>query len=280
MIGVMCRSLSSSPRGKNIFLEQELQKLYLQLPFYYSGTLFAFYKKNKVKRRFLVVVTSAVFIVFISCTNAPKSDEAKTTEAKEVNSDKSGETWKINTSDSKIEWVATKVTGYHVGNVPIKTGEIYIKNGNVTGGKFVLDLANMQVTGPKSVDSASSKKLLGHLKSADFFDVEKNPEGTFELTDIRPYKGEAIKDTTDPRQEEINKYKVTDPTHTVSGNLTLKGITKNIEFPARITVSGNTAEAIAKFNINRKDWGIVYPGKPDDLIRDAIHLGISIKAVK
>jgi polyisoprenoid-binding protein YceI len=66
----------------------------------------------------------------------------------------------------------------------------------------------------------------------------------------------------------------------VSGNLTLKGVTKNIEFPARITVSGNTAEAIAKFNIDRKDWGIVYPGKPDDLIRDAIHLGISIKAAK
>ena len=97
---------------------------------------------------------------------------------------------------------------------------------------------------------------------------------------MRPYTGNAIKDTVDPRQEEINKYKVTDPTHLVSGNLTLKGVTKNIEFPARITVSGNSAEAIAKFNIDRKDWGIVYPGKPDDLIRDAIHLGISIKAAK
>ena len=66
----------------------------------------------------------------------------------------------------------------------------------------------------------------------------------------------------------------------MSGNLTLKGVTKNIEFPARITVSGNIAEAIAKFNIDRKEWGIVYPGQPDDLIRDQIHLGISIKASK
>jgi hypothetical protein len=57
-------------------------------------------------------------------------------------------------------------------------------------------------------------------------------------------------------------------------------VTKNIEFPARITVSGNTAEAIAKFNIDRRDWNITYPGQPDDLIRDDIHLGISIKAVK
>jgi len=257
-----------------------MQKLYPQLLVPYSGILFAFNRKKRMKRRFLVVATSAAMLAFISCTNAPKSDEAKTTEAKDVSTDKSGETWKVNTTESKIEWVATKVTGYHTGDVPVKSGEIYVKDGEVTGGRFVMDLANMHVTGPKSVDSAKSKKLLGHLKSADFFDVEKNPEAVFELTAIKPYKGDAIKDTTDPRQEEISKYKVSNLTHLVSGNLTLKGITKNIEFPARITVSGNTAEAVAKFNIDRKDWNIVYPGQPDDLIRDAIHLGISIKGVK
>ena len=228
----------------------------------------------------LLAILMTGSIAFFSCTNAPESDEAKTTEAKKVDNEKQGDIWKLNISDSKVEWVGTKVSGYHVGNVPLKSGEINVKNDEVTGGKFILDLVNMQVVGPKGSDTAGNKKLLGHLKSADFFDVEKNPEGTFELTDVRPYKGDAIKDTTDPRQEEINKYKVTDPTHTVSGNLTLKGVTKNIEFPARITVSGNTAEAIAKFNIDRKDWGIVYPGKPDDLIRDAIHLGISIKAAR
>ena len=232
-----------------------------------------------MKAKFLAVLMLGL-IAFFSCTNAPESDEAKTTEAKKVDNDKTGETWKLNISDSKVEWVGTKVSGYHVGTVPLKSGEIHVKNDEVTGGKFILDIANMQVVGPKGSDTTMNKKLLGHLKSADFFDIEKNPEGSFELTDVRPYKGDAIKDTTDPRQEEINKYKVTDPTHTVSGNLTLKGVTKNIEFPARITVSGNTAEAIAKFNIDRKDWGIIYPGKPDDLIRDAIHLGISIKAAK
>ena len=130
------------------------------------------------------------------------------------------------------------------------------------------------------MDSASINKLTGHLKSADFFDVEKNPEGMFELTAVEKYSGAAVKDSTDARQEQISKYKVTDPTHTVSGNLTLKGVTKNISFPARITVSGNSVEAIAKFNFNRKDWNIVYAGKPDDLIRDNVHLGISIKAEK
>ena len=234
-----------------------------------------------MKTRFFPTVMLAGLLASFSCTNAPKSDEATTTEAKEVNEDSAtGETWKLNVSESRIEWMATKVSGYHTGDVPLKSGEISVKNGEVTGGKFLLDLANMKVLGPKTVSEANSKKLLGHLKSADFFEVEKYPEGSFELTGVNPYKGNALKDTTDPRQEEISKYKITDPTHTLSGNLTLKGIAKNIEFPARITVTGNTAEAGAKFNIDRKDWNIIYPGQPDDLIRDAIHLGISIKAMK
>ena len=233
-----------------------------------------------MKTRFLTTATIVALFASFSCTNAPDSDEAKTTDAKEVNQSKSGEKWNLNVSDSKIEWIGTKVSGYHTGIVPLKSGEVYVNNGEVTGGKFVMDVANIQVLGPKGSDTARNNKLQGHLKSADFFDVTKHPEGTFELTNVKLYKGDAIKDSADARQDEISEYKVTNPTHLVSGNLTLKGVTKNIEFPARITVSGNTAEAIAKFNIDRKEWGIVYPGQPDDLIRDAVHLGISIKAVK
>lgn len=218
-------------------------------------------------------------LICVSCTNAPESDEAKTSEAKEVDKRK-GEVWKLNVSESKIEWIGTKVSGYHTGTIPLKNGEIFVDNAEVTGGKFVMDAANLIVSGPKSVDEKSNQKLLGHLKSSDFFDVEKYPEATFELTAVKPYSGAAISDTTDPRQDEISEYKVTNPTHHISGNLTIKGVTKNIEFPARITVSGNSAEAIAKFNIDRKEWDIVYPGQPDDLIRDAIHLGILIKAAK
>jgi hypothetical protein len=220
----------------------------------------------------------AILLGLFACTDAPDSYDAKTTEAKTVVENQTGEKWNVNTNESKIEWIGTKVSGYHTGIVPVKNGEVFVNNGELTGGKFVLDVANMVVSGPKGSDSARNQKLLGHLKSADFFDVAAHPEGTFELTGFKAYKGGAIKDTTDVRQDEISEYKVTSPTHLVSGNLTLKGITKNIEFPARITVSGNTAEAIAKFNIDRKQWGIVYPGQPDDLIRDQIHLGIAIKA--
>lgn len=232
-----------------------------------------------MKKEFIALMGFGL-LTFISCTNAPESDKAKTTDAKEIDQSKTGEKWNLNISDSKIEWIGTKVTGYHTGTVPVKNGEIYVSNGEVTGGKIVLDVANMNVSGPKTVDSTSNKKLLGHLKSADFFDVSAYPDATFEFTGVKPYSGGAVKDTVDERQKEIDEYKVTDPTHLVSGNLTMKGVTKNIEFPARITISGHNAEAVAKFNINRKDWGIVYKGKPDDLIRDEIHLGISIKASK
>ncbi len=217
--------------------------------------------------------------LLFSCTNAPDSDKAKTSNAKAVNSSDANERWPIDVAASKIEWVGTKVSGYHTGVVPLKSGEVLLADGNVTGGKFIMDLANLTVSGPKGNDQTGNDKLLGHLKSADFFDVENNPEATFELTDVKPFSG-TVKDTTDERQEEINEYRFTDPTHTVSGNLTIKGISKNIQFPARITVSGDAVEARAKFNIDRKEWSIVYPGKPDDLIRDEIHLGIAIMAKK
>jgi len=222
----------------------------------------------------------AGMVALYSCTSAPESDKATTTEAQAVSTDSAGQKWNINTNASTIEWVGTKVSGYHTGVVPLKTGDITVKDGVVTGGRFVMDMANLTVTGPKGSDTASNNKLKGHLQSADFFDVTRHPEGSFELTAVEAYKGGAVKDSTDVRQEKISKYKVTDPTHTVSGNLTLKGISKNISVPARITVTGNSVEAIAKFNINRKEWNIVYAGKPDDLIRDEIHLGISVKAEK
>lgn len=218
------------------------------------------------------------FFLFTACTSAPKSDEAATTEAKEVTT-ASGDALKVDNAASKIEWVATKISTYHTGTINIKSGELTVKDSTISGGNFVLDMNSILVSGPEGSDAKKNEKLQGHLKSGDFFDVAANPEATFAITAVAPFSGSAS-DTTDPRQESISKYKVANPTHTVSGNLTIKGVTKNITFPAKITIADNSVDAIAKFNINRKDWGIVYPGQPDDLIRDDIHLGIALKASK
>lgn len=218
------------------------------------------------------------FLALVACTNAPDAEKAKTSEAKEVSS-ATGEALPVDTTQSKIEWVATKVSGYHTGTVNIKSGEVNVQDGKVTGGNFVLDMTSMVVSGPPGNDEKSNNKLLTHLKSPDFFEVSAHPIATFVITSVAPFSG-SVKDTTDPRQESISKYKVANPTHTISGNLTIKGITKNIEFPASVVVSDNSANAIAKFNVDRRQWNIVYPGQPDDLIRNDIHFGVSLKAGK
>ena len=230
-----------------------------------------------MKQKPFSILALGALLAVAACTDAPESDQAATTEAKTAADTTTGEAWAVDTAQSRLEWIGTKVTGYHTGQVPIKSGTLTVNNGNLTAGRFAMDMSRMVVSGPEGSAEAANQKLLGHLKSPDFFDVQGHPEASFEITGVKPFTG-TVQDTTDPRQDEISEYKVTNPTHTISGNLTIKGISKNIEFPARVTNSGNQLEALAKFNIDRRQWNITYPGKPDDLIRDDIHIGIAIKA--
>jgi polyisoprenoid-binding protein YceI len=232
-----------------------------------------------MKKLFIPTITGLFSFFIFSCSNAPESDKAAVSDSAEVVKPMAAEALKVDTSASKLEWVATKVSGYHTGVIPIKAGELQVKDGNLAGGMILLDMKGLAITGPKENDAATNKKLLTHLQSRDFFEIDSYPEAKFEITNISPFSG-TVKDSIDPRQEEISKYKVQDPTHTISGNLTLRGITKNVSFPAKLSVTGDVVTSLAKFNINRKDWNIMYPGKPDDLIRDEIHLGISLKASK
>jgi polyisoprenoid-binding protein YceI len=229
-----------------------------------------------MKSKNLIYVATFLAFGLHACTDAPDSDKAETSEAKAVET-ASGESFKVDPSGSKIEFIATKVTGYHLGEIPIKNGELAVKDGNITGGNFILDMTGINIHGGS--DTAADNKLEGHLKSKDFFEVQGNPEATFVVTSVKPFNG-TVTDTLDKRQEAISKYKVANPTHTISGNLTIKGVTKNVEFPAQLTISNNSVDALAKFNIDRREWNIIYPGKPDDLIRDQVHLGIALKAAK
>ena len=110
---------------------------------------------------------------------------------------------------------------------------------------------------------ADNDKLTGHLKSPDFFDVAKFPKSTFESTEI-------TKGSTD------TKYK--DATHTVTGNLMLHGVTKSIQFPAKIAVTTDAATLDSEFFLNRKDFQINYPGMANDLIRDEVVIKLAIRA--
>ncbi len=219
-------------------------------------------------------------ILFIgACTDAPESDKAETTDALNVDEAVAGEAYTVNSNESNIEWVGTKVSGYHEGEIKLKGGQLMVSENNLVGGNFVIDMPTIAVTGPEGSNEKMDQKLLGHLKSPDFFEIEKHPEATFEITSVAAFTG-TIQDSTDARQASISEYKVTEPTHTISGNLTIKGITRNVTFPAKVTVTDNSVDALAKFNVDRTQWNIVYPGQTDDLIRNDIHFGIKVKATK
>lgn len=228
--------------------------------------------KKMMKKTTILTLVGAIALTFTACKNAPDSDEAKTGDAKEVSMTEGAATVAINTTESKLEWIGTKLSTYHNGTVNIKSGDLQLKDGVLAGGKFVIDMPTLVSV---KDDATTNGKLTGHLQSPDFFDVATYPEATFEITGVKPFTGTTA---TGGDQSEISEYTVADPNFLVSGNLKIKDVTKNIEFPAKITVNNSGVEAVAKFNIDRKLWNITYPGMPDDLIQDMIWFGISLKA--
>jgi polyisoprenoid-binding protein YceI len=228
------------------------------------------YKIRKMKSTLFTLLGAGLLFVS-ACKDAPKGDVAETGDAQTVTLTEGSASVDVNTAASSLEWIGTKMSTYHPGTVAIKSGNLMVKDGQLTGGKFVIDMPTLKTLMGNEADA----KLTGHLQSPDFFDVAKYPEASLEITSVKAFDGAA---TTGGDQAEINEYSVADPNVTISANLTIKGITKGITFPAKVTVNPTDASAVAKFNINRKDWGIVYPGMPDDLIQDLIWFGVSIKA--
>jgi polyisoprenoid-binding protein YceI len=216
-------------------------------------------------------------VAFTSCEKAPKSDEAKTGDAKKVDSSKNAEAkeLKLNLATSSVTWVGTKPTGKHDGNFGIKEGVLSVKDGKIVGGKFVVDVTSLKVLDIPA-EKEENGKLAGHLKSPDFFDVAKFPTATFEVVSVEAYKADANAKT----EEKDKEYTLENPTHTVTGNLELKGVKKSISFPAVVSVDGDKVQANAKFNINRKDWGMEYGADEakmkDKFIRPTVHIGFNI----
>lgn len=170
----------------------------------------------------------------------------------------------VNPQQTVLTWNAKKVTGEHSGVVPVAGGTIDLANGTVKGGNFSINLANLVVTDIK--DAGMNAKLVGHLKSDDFFSTEKHPNANFVLTGITAGK-------------QAGSY-------TVKGNLTIKGITKPIEFPAAIVVSGNTLKASADIVVDRTKYDIRYGSKSffenigDKAIYDEFTLNLQLVATQ
>ena len=156
-------------------------------------------------------------------------------------------TYNVLADKSRIDWVGSKKNDFHTGSFAVKSGSVKVEAGKLTGGEFVIDLANLKVT------DGAGEKLAGHLKAADFFDVAKFAEATYKITNVAY--------TSD------NKA-------TVNGTLNLKGISLPVSFTAAIRSAdekGFFAEAF--FSLDRTLFGINYgAGAIANDVQLAIHL--------
>ncbi|MGJ8592792.1 MAG: YceI family protein [Aquaticitalea sp.] len=162
---------------------------------------------------------------------------------------------KVDVTNSKITWTGHKVTGQHDGTLTLKEGTLQFNDNKLAGGSFVMDMTSLTVT---DLEGDSKGKLTGHLKSDDFFSVEKHPESTFVITKVEGKDG---------------KYKVT-------GDLTIKGITNPATFDMMVK-DNNTATANLK--VDRTKYDIKYgsasffDGLKDKAIYDDFDLNVTLK---
>ena len=162
--------------------------------------------------------------------------------------------YRFSNQGSQVQFVGAKITGKHEGSFKTFAGTILISGSAPLQG-------GVQVTIETSSVEVEPASLAQQLRSPDFFDAPRFPKATFVSTAVRE-GGE------------------NSATHTVTGNLTLHGVTKAVTFPASIRVGGDNVEVDAQFTINRKDFGILYPGLPDDLIKDDVLIKLAARAKK
>ncbi|HYK22894.1 MAG TPA: YceI family protein [Pyrinomonadaceae bacterium] len=203
-----------------------------------------------------ILITTVLALMFCVACGDPAANKSRavTGEAARVSPQAvQGQKYAITAQNSKIEFLGSKVTGSEHGSFGDFSGQIDYP-GNPEASRVSIDIKMDSVV----TDSSGLDK---HLKTADFFDVEKFPQATFVSTSIKPGGDKGA-------------------THTVTGNLTMHGVTKSISFPATISVTPDAAMVESSFSINRKEFGINYPGARDNLIRDAVVLTLHVHANK
>ena len=165
----------------------------------------------------------------------------------------------VDPAKSTITWIGKKVTGSHNGTIALQSGTLNVDGKKVTGGTFTIDMNSIK-------DADGSAKLEGHLKADDFFGTAKFPTSTFVITKVA---GSGAK-------------------LTVTGNLTIKGITKPVTFPATVAVNADgTVSALAgKITVDRTKYDIRYGSKSffdsigDKAIDDNFENGVKLVAKK
>lgn len=201
---------------------------------------------------YLSLAALALF-TFASCGGGEK-DKKKEEAPKPV-------TYTIDAVGSELQWHGEKDSTYgHTGTVGVKSGELTMEGNLLKAGTIEVDLNTLAE--PANPDPEGAGRLIGHLKDTSFFYVVAFPSASFNLTSAE-------------KQE--------DGTYGITGDISIRGVTKSISFPASITVEGKNLTANADFTINRIDFGVKYGSvadgaKPEEAISDMISFKASLKA--
>lgn len=215
--------------------------------------------KQKTMKK-LVVSLVVIASVLTACKNE-KKEVVETKEAKEVEVNVA-ELNNVDLSTSMITWKGYKPTGSHNGTVAMQDADLLIEDGSLKAGEFTIDMNTIKVEDIPA-DNEGNAKLRGHLTSADFFDVATYPTSKFVITNVEKKEG--------------NKVHVT-------GNLTIKDVTKSVTIPAMMsTANGVTTLESETFMIDRAEFNVKYGSKSffDDLkdkfINDDMEMSFVVK---
>jgi polyisoprenoid-binding protein YceI len=219
--------------------------------------------ENKLNDMRNTIVVLAIIFAVVSCKRDNKN-KLEALDAREVPQVNVSEAILIDTQNSKVTWKGFKPGGEHYGLISISQGTISLENGNLIGGNFKFDM-NSITDLDMPADDEYNKKLVTHLKSPDFFEVEKYPTSTFEITKISELGGDLK----------------------ISGNLTIKGIIKNITIPAAMVENnGKVTINSSVFTIDRTDFNVRYGSNKffdnlkDKFINDVFELSFELNTVQ
>jgi polyisoprenoid-binding protein YceI len=211
-----------------------------------------------------------VLLLFVVAAFATAcGNSANTAETTEVGSAvEAGDANVLTIAESTVKWTGKKLTGEHYGKINISEGQLFVDGDQLSGGSFTIDMNTITVEDLE--DAEYNKKLTDHLYSEDFFNVAQFNAANFEITGV----------------EALAAADAAGNTHTISGNLTIKGITKGISFPAKVENNEAGINASAKFDIDRTLWDIkyrsgkIFPEIGDKVIYDEIGIELNLAATK
>lgn len=187
-------------------------------------------------------------------------------ESNEVITTKDGAKFVLDTLNSRVEWKGYKIfkseSTSHFGNIKFESGDVTIKDGKLESGKFVADMSSLSSEDLKD-KKEDQQKLNGHLKSADFFEVEKFPTSSYEITKVTP-----------TAEGDYNTV--------LDGNLVIKGISKPIQFKANVSVNGSEVNiATEPKDIMREEFGVKFQSPAaNGVIKNEVTLQIRVKGME